>query len=461
MTVTLDRPASTQASPSSTSSRPYPWYSDPIVWSVFVASFTAFLWVRGGGPGLLLSGGHGTWLAVGQVTGLAAALGALAGLVLVARPSWLERREGLDRLVAWHRLVGIGTVVALLCHVVCSTTGFAGGSLADLPEQVAALVRTEAWMVAALGACLLFLLIALTSWHRIKMHLPYETWYFLHLTGYLAVLLGFGHQLTVGTDFVADSVAFWFWVLLFVAVFALVGTARLGGLARSVSRGRIEVAAVEPAARGTVAITVSGPGLARISARAGQFFCVRFLTRQMWWQSHPFSVSSSPASGSLRFTVKNLGDASAAMQFIAPGTGIKLQGPYGRMCAKEESDREVLLIGAGVGLAPMRAILEDCTLSQRPTVVARAHSIEEVPHLAELRALVAQRGGQLFLALGSRRRWPGGNPFTAEQLRTAVPDICDRGAFVCGPPALQAAVEQQLRRAGVDPSHIHSERFGW
>ena len=60
------------------------------------------------------------------------------------------------------------------------------------------------------------IVIGLSSWRRMRRLIPYETWYFVHLTGYLAVLLGFGHQLTLGADFATDTLAFWWWTALFV-----------------------------------------------------------------------------------------------------------------------------------------------------------------------------------------------------------------------------------------------------
>ena len=291
--------------------------------------------------------------------------------------------------------------------------------------------------------------------------MPYETWYYLHLNGYLAVALGFGHQVFLGQTFQASPVAFIFWVAVYVAVAVVIMVARLGGLARSLVRPRIEVRSVERSARGTVILNLGGPGLTGLTARAGQFVSVRFLHRGLWWQSHPFSLSAVPTRDTLRLTIKNLGDATETMQHLRPGTRVKLLGPYGRMSIDRHDIRPVLLVGAGVGLAPMRALLEDCTPDQHPVVIARAHTAEDIPHLAEMRGLAAQRFGQVITVLGPRHQWTAGNPFTAQALNKAIPDLSHRTVFLCGPPALQNVIERSLRRAGVAADQIHSERFGW
>ena len=55
-----------------------------------------------------------------------------------------------------------------------------------------------------------------------RRRLSYETWYGIHLYAYLAIALGFLHQLFVGTDFMHDPLAVAYWVLLYVVTVALV-----------------------------------------------------------------------------------------------------------------------------------------------------------------------------------------------------------------------------------------------
>lgn len=448
-----------RAVPAAAAGSPARWH--PLWTLVIVALLTFAVWWRGGGDALIGGGPGWVWLAVGQVSGLVAALAALVGLVVVARPRRWERRVGLDRMIRWHRVAGITAVVGLLLHAVASTVGFAGGSPAAAPAELWRLLVEESWMVAAVMSAVLFVTVGLTSWRRIKASLPYETWYYLHLNGYLAVLLGFGHQIVLGQTFLADPWARAYWIGLYVLVAAVVLWSRVGGLMGSLLRERVMVGSVQPASRGTVAITLIGPGVRRFTAAGGQFVSVRFATRQLWWQSHPFSLSAEPDGSSLRLTVKNLGDATSRFGGLLPGTRVFLEGPYGCMTISREPSRRLVLIGAGVGLAPMVALLQSCGPWQRPVVLARGHSSRDIPHLEQVRSLTEQRGGTLYLITGPRSQWRSGNPFTAANLRSQIPDLSDRAAFVCGPPALQSAAESGLRRAGMPGRHIHSERFGW
>jgi predicted ferric reductase len=433
--------------------------SDLVAVAGFVILVTLGLWWQHGGLATLLGGGIETLSGIGQVSGLIAALAALGGLVLSSRPRAIERRYGQDQLLAAHRWFGIVTVVAVVVHAVTDTWAWGAATGGTIVTGLVDLLANQAWMVAATAGTVLMVVIGLSSWRRVRRLIPYETWYFVHLTGYLAVLLGFGHQLTLGADFATDTLAFWWWTALFVAAFVLIAYARLGDLARSVTR-RLYVTAVSREANGIGSLHVSGPGLRRMRVAGGQFFNVRALTGDLWWQTHPFSVSAAPTTAGLRFTIKELGEDSSRMLQLKPGTRVILEGPYGAFTAERAQGSPVVLVAGGVGVAPIRALLEDCGPDQRPVVIVRVHDESDVAHRLELERMVAARNGTLHVLAGPRRWFARTDPFAPETLRAWIPDLAHRHVFVCGPASLESAVMKGMRRAGVPAGHIHHERFG-
>ena len=426
----------------------------------FVVGVTLGLWWRHGGLDSLLAGGTTSLVALAQLSGLGAALTSLAGVLLVARPRWLEKRYGLDRMLGWHRWVGTATVFLVLAHSIVSLLAYGGLYKRGMLPELWNLVTTQRWMWAATAAGLIFIGIGLTSWRRIRTKMHYETWYFLHLTAYLAVLLGFGHQLTIGSDFVDDRLSTWWWVALFVVTLAIVVIDRGGDLARAFLRRPLRVAAITPEGPDIASVLISGPGLKRLRATAGQYFLLRFAHGDLLWQAHPVSLSAAPTDQGLRFTMKNLGDGSAAIHQMPVGTRAFLEGPYGRMTAERAEGDPVLLVGGGVGLAPLRAIIEDCTPAQRPVLVARVRREDEFIHRAEIEALLRSRNGTLYVLAGPRHLFGGGDPFAPEMMRQAVPDLANRHVYLCGPESLERAVEKSVRACGVPLERIHVERFG-
>ena len=94
-------------------------------------------------------------------------------------------------------------------------------------------------------------------------------------------------------------------------------------------RYRLRVAEVVEEGPGVVSMRIRGRGLERLRAEAGQFFLWRFLDRSRIWTAHPFSLSEAPDGESLRITVKALGDHTARLGSIRPGTRVLAEGPLG------------------------------------------------------------------------------------------------------------------------------------
>ena len=145
---------------------------------------------------------------------------------------------------------------------------------------------------------------------------------------------------------------------------------------------------------------------------------------------------------------------------MRPGTRVILEGPYGVFTAEQAEGAPVVLVAGGVGISPIRAILEDCGPQQRPMVIVRVRDEFDLAHRLELERLVAARDGSLHILTGPRHWFTRTDPFAPETLRAWIPDLRDRHVFVCGPASLESAVMTGMRKAGVPTAHIHHERFG-
>ena len=120
-------------------------------------------------------------------------------------------------------------------------------------------------------------------------------------------------------------------------------------------------------------------------------------------RGNPYSISAAPDGRTLRFTAAHVGDGSARLATLRPGTRVLVEGPYGRMHAGVRARRKVLLMGSGIGITPMRALLEE--LDQAPgdvTVVHRVRSRHDAVLADELAALAAARGARYLLVEGPR-----------------------------------------------------------
>ncbi|MFD5572045.1 ferredoxin reductase family protein [Streptomyces cadmiisoli] len=392
-------------------------------------------------------------IVLGRAAGLYGALLMAFQLLLVARLPWLDRRIGMDRLTLWHRWVGFGLLWTLVAHVVFIVLGYADSSGLDPVNQLVDLAETVEGVLRAVVALALIMAVGAVSARSARRRLAYETWHFIHLYTYAAVVLAFSHQVAAGSTFVSSpaATAYW-WTLWSVAL----GSVALGRLVLPLWRNhrhRLRVSAVVPENDDVVSVHVTGRDLDRLPARAGQFFLWRFLTPDRWWQANPFSLSAAPDGRTLRLTVKAAGDGSAALRRLRPGTRVFAEGPYGAFTTLHRTRADVLLIAGGVGVTPIRALLEE--LHGHAVVIHRVATERDAVLHDELRELAEAKGAELHLVTGP----VAPDRLAPHELARLVPDVADRDVYLCGPPGMTAAVLRSLRELGVPGRQIHFERF--
>ncbi|MGZ6270649.1 MAG: ferredoxin reductase family protein [Candidatus Limnocylindrales bacterium] len=420
------------------------------------------MWVRHGGLEQLAAPG-GFIIAAGQLTALAGTYLALIQLVLMSRSPWLDQLLGMDRLTWAHRWVGFSCVWLLVAHAAFTTVGYAMGDGSTVVGEAVALLTTFPYVLLSAIALVLFIVVAASSVRAARGRLSYEAWYVIHLSVYLAIALAFLHQLVVGTDFINDPLARLYWIGLYVLAGGLIVTFRLGQPIYRSLRHQLRVANVVEEAPGVVSVYLTGRDLDLLPVRAGQYFLWRFLTRAGWWRAHPFSISAAPNGQWLRLTIKELGDYTGDLQQLRIGTRVFAEGPYGVLTGARRTRQRVLLIAGGIGITPLRALLEELPAAPGElTLIYRARSWQDVVFREELDVLMQRRGATVHYLVGQRqRRDPRADPLSSRALRELVPDIQQRDVFLCGPTGMMQAVRANLRRLGLTSSQIHWEQFAY
>ncbi|MER7840602.1 ferredoxin reductase family protein [Streptomyces sp. NPDC096040] len=392
-------------------------------------------------------------IVIGRFFGLYGALVMAFQLVLVARLPWLDRRIGMDRLTSWHRWTGFALLWTLLAHAVFISFGYADGAGVGPVTELVDLAETTEGVLRAVVALGIILVVGAVSARYARRRLAYETWHFVHLYTYVAVVLAFSHQVAVGTTFTSSSAATAYWYAVWGVALGSVALGRLILPLRRNYRHQFRVSAVVPESDNVVSVYVTGRDLDKLGARAGQFFLWRFLTKDRWWQANPFSLSAAPDGRTLRLTAKAAGDGSAALRHLKVGTRVFAEGPYGAFTTLHRRRTESLLIAGGVGVTPIRALLED--IEGHAIVIYRVSSDRDAVLYGELRDLAVAKGAELHLVTGP----PVPDKLAARELIQLVPDIADRDVFLCGPPPMMNAVLRTLGDLGVPKAQIHFERF--
>jgi predicted ferric reductase len=391
---------------------------------------------------------------VAHACGMLAGYGVVVLIGLMSRAPVLERGVGADRLARWHGRGGRAVVLLVLMHAWAAILAWADSRQESFPLAAWHVFRLPGLITATAGTVLL-LVVAGMSMQAARRRMSYERWHSAHLLLYIAVALGFVHQLA-GPDLTGHRLLQVCWALLYTSVFALVLQHRVLTPLRNATRHRLRVAAVIPEGRGVVSVVVEGHNLHELRAESGQFFRWRFLNPDLWKTAHPFSLSAAPSDTHLRLTVKALGDGSGKLQGLEPGTWVLAEGPYGAVTAERRTRRNVLLVAGGVGITPLRALFETMPLApgQDLLLLYRARTVTDVIFKDELDHIAWRRGARVRYLLGDQV-----GRFSAELFLGLVPDLLERDVYLCGPAGLALAVRRSLREAGLPAGQLHEERF--
>jgi ferredoxin-NADP reductase len=231
---------------------------------------------------------------------------------------------------------------------------------------------------------------------------------------------------------------------------------------------RLTVSHVVAEGPGLTSVYLRGRRLDRLPVRAGQFFQWRFLDGPGWSRTHPYSLSATPHTGVVRITVKDLGDGSARIARLKPGTRALIEGPYGKLTGEHYPGGPVVMLAGGIGITPLVALLGE--IPYRPgeaTLVYRARSEREIAFRGELGWLATRRGVRIVYLLGPRADRPSWLPRSlaglgeVEALYRVAPEVARSQVYVCGPDEWTEAVRVAARDAGVPDEHLHTERFAW
>jgi Na+-transporting NADH:ubiquinone oxidoreductase subunit F len=163
------------------------------------------------------------------------------------------------------------------------------------------------------------------------------------------------------------------------------------------------------------------------------------------------------------------GIVSSFLFGLAPGDGVEVAGPYGDFHV-QPSGRDMIFVGGGVGMAPLRAMVHDQLsrgTTRRLSYFYGARSLADLFYREEFDALAAAHENFAFIVALSDpapgERWAGPTGFIHEVLRRALnehaaPEDCDY--YLCGPPVMISAVLATLDDFGVEPHSIFNDDFG-
>lgn len=444
------------------------WASDllGVAGALFVAIPIALALATG--QVLDLSGIPQFLLSLGIIAGIAGTALLVEMLLLAVRVPFIDATMGHDKALLLHRqltgwamgLLGAHGLFLILAYGLLSPSGV----IADFVSEL-----TFGPYLLAVVSMGLFLLVGLSSAAVSRRNLPHEVWFGIHLLSYAAVAISLPHQFQMGAVLASGVLRVW-WITMFTALTFAIGYRLFAPIAASFEH-RLRIADVRFESPDTVSYWVTGRHLDKLGALGGQFYNWRFWTKGTWWHSHPFSTSSAittDASGRqmMRVTIRDLGTGTHALQQLPIGTPITFAGPYGTFSDVSRTKDDLVVLGAGVGIAPIRGLLDQTTMRPgRTLIVLRVSKNSDLLFVGEFEQLCARHGAKLITLVGPR----GTNRYTNSQwssadyadlrLNNLAPWVADADVYVCGSDGWSAQVVAEAEACGVPTNQIHVERF--
>ncbi|HEV3216685.1 MAG TPA: ferredoxin reductase family protein [Vicinamibacterales bacterium] len=424
---------------------------------VLHASVVGAAWwhVSGG----LLLGGHPGALAValGRLVGLLVSSAVLLQLTLVSRLPWIEASVGCDRLFRWHRRLGFVIGSVILAHPTLLVFGYARRHHTSLSDQFMEIVRNWPYVWLAVIAMVVIVGAATLSTPILRRRLTYEAWHVSHLAMYAAVGFALLHQFN-GAELTGQRWLAWYWVALYAFTIGCVAVFRAGRPILGFARHRFRIDKIVRESDDVCSVYLTGRRLDRFTFRSGQYANVAFLSKGLW-APHPFSFSAAPNGQFVRVSVKAVGDFTRRIHELTPGTAALIEGPLGRFTASTSRRDKYLMVAGGIGITPIRALIESLVGAHRDIVLLYAvRTARDLVFASELRRLTPD----CHFILSQSDDVTDGHEhgrIDAVMLARLVPDARDREVFVCGPPPMMQAVIDTLRAAQIRGTQIHYERF--
>ena len=165
------------------------------------------------------------------------------------------------------------------------------------------------------------------------------------------------------------------------------------------------------------------------------------------------------------------GQMSSFIFTLKPGDKVNVSGPYGEFYARE-TDAEMVFIGGGAGMAPMRSHIFDqlkrLHSTRKISFWYGARSLREAFYVEEFDELAAKHDNFTWQLVLSdplpEDNWSGAKGFVHQYLYDnylashPAPEDCEY--YMCGPPMMNKAATEMLYNLGVEQENILFDDFG-
>jgi NAD(P)H-flavin reductase len=176
-----------------------------------------------------------------------------------------------------------------------------------------------------------------------------------------------------------------------------------------------------------------------------------------------FCLTSTPTRpGVVEFSVKQVGHVTTALHEMSPGDIVGIRGPFGNWFPYGEwKGKRLLFIGGGIGMAPLRSLLNFC-LDNRADygpidLIYGARTPQDLCFRSEFDDWRSAPDTRVFLTVDrGDESWQGNVGFVPAYLMDLAPSPANTIAITCGPPIMIKYVLESLEKLNFAPEQIYT-----
>lgn len=417
---------------------------------LFIIALPVFLWVLADGVGSVTETPGTAVASLGKATALMGMALYLFLPILSMRYKVITRLfGGINRSHTLHLAGGKVSFFLIASHPIFLGIGrmMKGSSLSTVWDW------TSLLLVSGIVA---FTIFSATVGISVYSHIKHQRWLVVHhFFGWLIPLF-FLHGILARNKLLNNKVLFCYFTLLGILGFSAF-------LYRSVfaryfmRRFSYEVCEVNHLSESVIEVVLK-PTSIPVTFEPGQFAYISFDFPGIDPEAHPFSFSNSNNGPYVRFTIKNLGDDTARLRDITPGTKALVEGPYGDFSYKNTKNLNQIWIAGGIGITPFLSMARSFNGHKEYDIrfYYGTESFEEAIFLQEFIDITRHLPENFHTTVVSKQI---SGFVTAEFLKGSLGKLDVFDYFICGPPGMMKSLVPQLTGAGVPIEQIHIESF--
>jgi len=391
--------------------------------------------------------------ALNQITALLGTVLLSWAMILSIRAGFLEDWfGGLDKVYLWHKYAGEWGGALILLHPI-------GLALHNTSKALKWFIPTGRSLSVDLGVISFWLfvyLIVVTLLFR-DLKIKYHIWRWLHIGLDIAFVLAFLHISWIGSDLILFT-PLRLWIKLLTLTGVLAGLYKLLGYQFLAKHYTYKVKSVKKI-HDTYDIRLE-PEAEKIPYKPGQFSFVKFKSKNVSGEEHPFCMASAPEDKELRYVIKELGDFTKTLYKLRPGDKAVIYAPYGRIGEKYLADpsKDAVFVAGGVGIAPFLALLKTApnTPNRNTYMYWCTRYAKDAVFNDELEEFAKKHKNVFYKNHKSRE---GDDHITAEHILRDIRAPKNTIFYLCAPVHMMKDLHQQLKNAGIPEENIVWEDF--